>query len=295
MLSRFDDKAIDNAKIEQAADILDGVEQGGKPGRRFGYTRAYGAWSWSVTYANAHLTDGLLTRRAIEKYRIGKAECEALVTVGAWVLEDGGYRIHDFLDWNPSAADVKSKQSKDRDRKRKAAGYDGDSARNPSGVAADSTRSRIGQDRTGRAGPGQESLEGEPERERALALVHPPLDLSPGQLQASALGLFGAWNNLCALDDSPFHTVTVRSHPKATQALRAHPDIDWWAELFTRVGASDFLRRDAKMAPADLWWVLDHADEIAAGRYDNRAPQAIADPNAASVAAAKLAIRRLMP
>jgi uncharacterized protein YdaU (DUF1376 family) len=123
----------------------------------------------------------------------------------------------------------------------------------------------------------------------------PPVDLSPGQLMASVSGLVGAWNNRCAVDGSPFTAVTVRSHPKATQALRAHPDIDWWAELFGRVGASDFLRRDAKVAPVDFWWVLDHAEEIAAGRYDNRAPQAIVDPNAASVAAAKLAVRRLMP
>lgn len=97
------------------------------------------------------------------------------------------------------------------------------------------------------------------------------LDLSPGQLQAAVIGLTGAWNNICAVDGSPFQPVTARSHQKATVALRAHPDIDWWGALFARVAASDFLRRDAKMAPADLWWVLDHAEEIAAGRYDNRA------------------------
>ncbi len=118
------------------------------------------------------------------------------------------------------------------------------------------------------------------ERELTLSLVaRAPspaigaIELSPGQLQAAVPWLVGAWNNLCALDGSPFKPVTVRSHPKATQALRAHPDIDWWVALFQRVAASDFLRRDAKMAPADLWWVLDHVEEIAAGRYDNRAVQ----------------------
>lgn len=98
----------------------------------------------------------------------------------------------------------------------------------------------------------------------------PPVELSPGQLQAAVPGLVGAWNNLCAVEGSPFQPVTVRSHPKATAALRAHPDIDWWAELFTRVGASDWLRRDARMAPVDFWWVLDHCEEIAVGRHDNR-------------------------
>lgn len=96
------------------------------------------------------------------------------------------------------------------------------------------------------------------------------LVFSDGQLQAAAPGLIGAWNNLCAVDGSPFQAVTSRSHPSVTKALRAHPDINWWTALFTRVMASDFLRRDAKMAPVDLWWVLDHAEEIAVGRYDNR-------------------------
>ncbi len=100
------------------------------------------------------------------------------------------------------------------------------------------------------------------------------LELSNGQLQAAAPGLVGAWNNVCAVDGSPFVAVTCRSHPRITAALRDHPDINWWADLFVRVASSDFLRRDAKIAPADLWWVLDHVEEIAAGRYDNRAPVA---------------------
>jgi uncharacterized protein YdaU (DUF1376 family) len=102
-----------------------------------------------------------------------------------------------------------------------------------------------------------------------------PIDLSPGQLQAAVPGLVGAWNNLCAVDGSPFQAVTVRSHPKATAALRAHPDINWWADLFASVGASDFLRRDARMAPVDFWWVLDHCEEIAAGRHGNRERQSL--------------------
>lgn len=113
------------------------------------------------------------------------------------------------------------------------------------------------------------------ERELTLSLVArepaPAIELSTGQLQAAVPGLLGAWNNVCAVDGLPFKEVLfVRAHPKATQALRAHPDINWWAELFVRVTASDFLRRDANMAPVDLWWVLDHCEEIAAGRYDNK-------------------------
>lgn len=125
-----------------------------------------------------------------------------------------------------------------------------------------------------------------------LALVRQPVELSPGQLQAAVPGLVGAWNNLCAVEGSPFKPVSVRSHPKATHALRAHPDIDWWAALFARVAASDFLRRDARMAPVDFWWVLDNCEEIAAGRHDNRAAPVVRDINADSLAAAKAMLLR---
>jgi uncharacterized protein YdaU (DUF1376 family) len=111
-------------------------------------------------------------------------------------------------------------------------------------------------------------------------------ELSPGQLQAAAPGLIGAWSNIAAIDGQPFTAVTVRSHPKVTAALRAHADIDWWGDLFRRVVASDFLAgrqpmRDGRVFIADLFWVLDHAEEIAAGRYDNRAP---GSKNAAALA-----------
>lgn len=123
---------------------------------------------------------------------------------------------------------------------------------------------------------GVEALSGvEPEKGAALTLVPAPvLELSPGQLQAAVPGLVGAWNNIAACSP-PFVEATFRSHPKATTALRNHPSIDWWGDLFRRVVSSDFLAgrqpmRDGRVFVADLLWVLDHADEIALGRHDNR-------------------------
>lgn len=318
MLSRFDDKAIDNQKIERAADLLDGVANGGKPGRRFGYTRAYGAWAWGVTYANAHLTDGLMTSRAIEKYRIGKTECDALVAVGLWHHADSGYQIHDFLDWNPSAAEVKSKQSKDRDRKRKAAGYDEADSSQPSarnstrkigGVAADSFASRAGAGAPsglGRAGLGKEQPTssdelGECERVSppALAVVHPgTYELSRGQIAASVGGLVGAWNRIVAIK-RPFVPVpeSVAEHHDVHAALGRQSDINWWAEVCEGVAGSDFLSgrvalADGRTFVADFWWVLTNAEKIHAGRYSNReavapiAPLTKADHRRAKLAAA---------
>lgn len=134
------------------------------------------------------------------------------------------------------------------------------------------------------------SASAEEPKERALSLVTSPrvdLELSSGQIQAAVPGLVGAWNNIAG-GQSPFVAVTVRSHPKATAALRAHPDIDWWAALFARVASSDFLRgliamADGRAFIADFFWCLDKADAIAAGRYDNRSKTS---GNAAELAAA---------
>jgi uncharacterized protein YdaU (DUF1376 family) len=132
------------------------------------------------------------------------------------------------------------------------------------------------------------SASAEEPNERALSLVTTPregLELSSGQLQAAVSGLVGAWNNVAATLPQ-FTAVTIRSHPKATAALRAHPDINWWADVFARVAASDFLKglipmSDGRTFVADFFWVLGKADEIHAGRYDNREQGA---RNAASLA-----------
>lgn len=163
-----------------------------------------------------------------------------------------------------------------------------------SNVSVPPVRGRAGNANTHANADADRDLRGEPER-GPLMVVHPgPLVLSPGQLQASVPGLVGAWNNIAAVSP-PFVAVTVRSHPTATQALAAHPDIDWWSDVFRRVVASDSLSgrrafRDGGTFVADFWWCLENADKIAAGRYDNRAAVPV-DPNAASIAAAKAMLR----
>jgi hypothetical protein len=43
----------------------------------------------------------------------------ALVDARLWEEVEGGFRIHDFHDHNPDAADVQEKRKRDRERKRK--------------------------------------------------------------------------------------------------------------------------------------------------------------------------------
>lgn len=63
-----------------------------------------------------------------------------LVEVGRW-REDkrkNGYVIRDYLDYNPSHAELEARRKADRERKRSRDGIHTDSARNPSGVRKDS-------------------------------------------------------------------------------------------------------------------------------------------------------------
>jgi hypothetical protein len=80
----------------------------------------------SLCYANQYLTDGFIPRMValqicmpLEPYCESTAMISAsLVHVGLWHDVDGGYQIHDYLDYNPSRAELKDKREKDAARKR---------------------------------------------------------------------------------------------------------------------------------------------------------------------------------
>jgi len=142
-------------------------------------------------------------------------------------------------------------------------------------------------------GEGERELEGERERElegermacapvpsTAVVVVAPlepgRFEYSPGQIRAAGPGLIGAWNNVAAtVPELSCRAVTASGeHPKVYTALRAHPDINWWADVFQKVAKSDLLRglqpwRNGDLKATDFWWCLRNADEIAAGSYDN--------------------------
>lgn len=114
---------------------------------------AIGLWTLCLSHCSAFLTDGYIARATAERYAGARLDelAEKLVAcgdpgrAGLWDVAEGGWRMHDYLDWNPSASKVKSKRKKERDRKekgRKTQGRDAGgrvtSARNPSGHPAES-------------------------------------------------------------------------------------------------------------------------------------------------------------
>lgn len=125
MWTRIDDDAPTHPKILQA-------------GRE-------AAWFWvcGTCYCNKHLTDGFIPEHALPALSPGapyRRLARLLVNSGLWEETTGGYRVHDFHDYNPEAQQIQDKREQDRIRKRIPRGFHADSNANPSGFQSDSAR-----------------------------------------------------------------------------------------------------------------------------------------------------------
>lgn len=66
-------------------------------------------WVRGLAYCNRHLTDGVIPDAALGILSRAKRPSDIasqLVTAGLWTRIERGYLVHDFLQWNPSKADV---------------------------------------------------------------------------------------------------------------------------------------------------------------------------------------------
>lgn len=123
------------------------------------------AWLYvcGLCYSNEHLTDGHIPRSVLVVAAPGVKAPEKLakllVDVGLWDVVADGWQVHDYGDYQRTSVQVKETRRKDRERK--AATESGDtfraeSRRNPDGIRADSGRIPDGPSRDARANPAQE-------------------------------------------------------------------------------------------------------------------------------------------
>ena len=112
MWARLDDELIDHRKIFIAGETI------GKNGPAI----ALGFYAVGLMWSNKHLTDGFLPMAVIKSFRHVShpaSIADALAKAGLWEKNGGsGYQIHDYRDFNPSAAEIKRKRKEDRERKR---------------------------------------------------------------------------------------------------------------------------------------------------------------------------------
>lgn len=83
---------------------------------------AVASWLWvsCLAYCQRYLTDGFIPEQILPRLgtvRNAKALAERLVEVRLLERVEGGYRVHDYLEYNSSAQEVKSDREWDRTRK----------------------------------------------------------------------------------------------------------------------------------------------------------------------------------
>lgn len=88
---------------------------------------AVGLWVRCGTWSSQYLTDGFIPANIAATYGRPR-EIRQLVTARLWSEQDGGFLMTDYLDYNPSAAEVKLRRKEDAERKRRGRvrGSDGD-------------------------------------------------------------------------------------------------------------------------------------------------------------------------
>jgi hypothetical protein len=88
---------------------------------RSAIARVMGLWTVGACYAVAHLTDGFVPAIILLDSRYDRHPNDvisAMVSHGLLHRDGDGFRIHDFHDYNPHAAEVKEKRRFDLARKR---------------------------------------------------------------------------------------------------------------------------------------------------------------------------------
>lgn len=66
---------------------------------------AMGLWVRAGAWASQQLTDGFIPRQVVPMLG-NTSQAKKLVAAGLWAQEDGGYRFHDWQNYQPSAAEV---------------------------------------------------------------------------------------------------------------------------------------------------------------------------------------------
>lgn len=83
---------------------------------------ARGLWVTLGSYAAHYETDGAIPQSAVRNLapgRTGSRTIRELLDAGFIGAIEGGYELHDFLDYNPSRAELDAKRGRDRSKKKR--------------------------------------------------------------------------------------------------------------------------------------------------------------------------------
>lgn len=82
---------------------------------------AIGQWTLALTYASRKMSDGFISTARAKLQIVGRGEdydaiTGELVTAGLWDVVEGGFQIHDYLDYNPSREQIERGIEQTRER-----------------------------------------------------------------------------------------------------------------------------------------------------------------------------------
>lgn len=212
---RLDDHYDENPKIAGLSD------------------RAFRADIEGICYANRNLTDGFLPQAVVDR-RWKRATAE-LVAARRWEPAEGGYRIHDALEYSPSRADVEAKRRSERERKSRHGGAE--SERNPD----------------------PRDLPPSPKPIPSLTALSPSPNPKPGPAPIALRARDEAWEVLCEVTSVQTEDLSAERRKALNGML---------ASLKRRGGTADEIRRragnwgwDVPLTPEGLvkrWAELEH-------------------------------------
>jgi hypothetical protein len=109
--SKLDDALLDHRKVIAAGDRI------GKNGA----VLAIGLYCIGLMWTNKQLSDGYLPTGVVKRFPCEQPLKMAQALVGArlWEKAKGGFKIHDFHDWNFTAHEIQLRRKAERERKRK--------------------------------------------------------------------------------------------------------------------------------------------------------------------------------
>lgn len=103
---RFDDTFWTNPKLERLSD------------------RAYRLYMRSIGYCSQHMTDGVIDVTAMRTLGAQRKLCDELVAAGCWdIVPDGGYTVHDYLEFNLSREEIAEKRRQAAERQARRRGH----------------------------------------------------------------------------------------------------------------------------------------------------------------------------
>ena len=118
MWTKLDDALIDHRKVFAAGDAIG----------RNGPALVIGMYTLGLIWSNRQLSDGFLPIGRVKAFATHfdkpLAIAEALVAAGLWEPATGGFQIHDYHEYNPTAVEAKAHR-KHVSEVRKKAGLNG--------------------------------------------------------------------------------------------------------------------------------------------------------------------------